>query len=187
MFTVGEKMVVSLDYTLCLDDGSVVDSSDEGEPLEFIQGQGAVIPGLEKALYGLGIGEEKDVVIAPVDGYGEFDSELLETLPRSIFPNDMELEEGMGLRMRTPPGESVVVYVDTIEESQVIVDLNHPLAGQRLHFHVKIADLREATDEELTAGLSSCGCAECAGGCEDEACGGCADCAGESQGCGCDE
>ncbi len=173
---IGDGVVVSLDYTLRLDDGSVVDSSEDA-PLEFIQGQGAIIAGLERALYGMNIGEEKDVVVAPEEGYGEFNSELLETLPRSVFPKDIELEEGMGLRMRTPAGETVVVYVDTIAESEVTVDFNHPLAGETLHFHVKIADLREATSEELANGLAGCGCgcATCESGCGDEQCDGCGD------------
>jgi FKBP-type peptidyl-prolyl cis-trans isomerase SlyD len=182
MAIVGENMVVSLDYTLRLDDGSVVDSSEGNEPLEFIQGQGSIIPGLEKALYGMNIGDEKDVVVAPAEAYGEFNSELLESMPRSIFPADMELEEGMGLRMRTPSGEQVVVYVDTIEEDEVIVDLNHPLAGETLHFSVKVVGVRPATADEVASGLQQgCGCAECEGECGD--CG--EDECGDGEGCSC--
>ena len=169
MFTVADDMVVSLDYTLRLEDGQVVDSSDGQEPLEFVQGHGAVISGLEKALYGMIVGEEKEVVVEPEDGYGEFDSDLFETLPRNVFPADMVLEQGMGFRMRTDTGEVVLAFVDHTEDDQVVVNLNHPLAGKKLLFNVKVVDLREATPEELKGGCESCaGCSSCGDGCDDE-------------------
>jgi FKBP-type peptidyl-prolyl cis-trans isomerase SlyD len=169
MFTVTDDMVVSLDYTLRLEDGQVVDSSEGQEPLEFVQGQGAVIPGLEKALYGMLVGEEKEVVVQPEDGYGEFDSDLFETLPRSVFPADMVLEQGMGFRMRADSGEVVLAFVDHLEDDQVVVNLNHPLAGKKLLFSVRVVDLREATPEELQGTCGSCGgCSSCGDGCDDE-------------------
>jgi FKBP-type peptidyl-prolyl cis-trans isomerase SlyD len=182
MLTIRDDIVVGMEYTLRLDDGQVVDSSEGRGPLAFVQGKGNIIPGLEHELYGMAEGDEKEVVVTPVDGYGEFNSELLETLPRSVFPADMELEEGQGFRMRTDSGQVVVAYINSIEGDDVVVDLNHPLAGETLHFNVKIASLREATPEELAGGCSSCaGCSsECGEG--DEDCeGGCA------CGCGADE
>lgn len=178
-------MVVSLDYTLKLEDGQVVDSSEGQEPLEFVQGQGAVIPGLEKALYGMIVGEEKQVVVEPEDGYGEFDSDLFETLPRDVFPADMVLEPGMGFRMRTDTGEVVLAFVDHMEDGEVVVNLNHPLAGKKLLFDVKVVDLREATPEELEAACTSCGgCSSCGEGCD---CGDegeeCCDCGDDGEKC----
>lgn len=167
MLTVSDNMVVSLEYTLRLADGRVADSSEGREPLQFIQGQGTIIPGLEKELYGMQAGEEKDIVVAPRDAYGEFDPDLFDTLPRSVFPSDMVLEPGQGFRMRTEAGQVVIAYIDHIEGDNVIVDLNHPLAGQTLYFKVKIADLREATPDELQGGCSACsGCATCGDDCE---------------------
>jgi FKBP-type peptidyl-prolyl cis-trans isomerase SlyD len=179
MFTVRDDMMVSLDYTLRLDDGQVADTSEGREPLEFIQGQGNIIPGLEKELYGMALGEQKLVVVAPEDGYGEYDSELLETLPRSVFPADVVLEKGMGFRMRTDTGQVVVAYVNNVADDNVVVDLNHPLAGQTLHFDVRVANLREATPEELEAESSACGCGceSCESGCDEE----------EGCGCGCED
>jgi len=171
MFTVADDMVVSLDYTLKLEDGQIVDSSEGQEPLEFVQGQGAIIPGLEKALYGMIVGEEKNVVVEPEEGYGEFDSDLFETLPRNVFPADMILEPGMGFRMRTDSGEVALAFIDHSEGDEVVVNLNHPLAGKRLLFNVKVVDLREATPEELEGGCESCaGCSSCGDdcGCDDE-------------------
>lgn len=172
MLNVQDDVVISMDYTLRLVDGEVIDSSEGRGPLQFIQGKGEIIPGLESQLYGLAIGDERDIMVAPADGYGEFDADLFETLPHSVFPPDIELEPGMGFRMRTETGEVVVAYVDTVEDDQVVVNLNHPLAGQTLYFNIKIADLRTATPEELAEGLADegcgCGCESCDHGCCDE-------------------
>jgi len=172
-------MVVSLDYTLRLENGETVDSSEGQEPLEFIQGQGAIIPGLEKALYGMVVGEKKEVVVEPEDGYGEFDSDLFETLPRNVFPADMILEPGMGFRMRTDTGEVVLAFVDHLENDQVVVNMNHPLAGKKLLFSVQVMDLREATPDELEGGCETCGgCSSCGDSCGE-------DCDDEDEGCCC--
>jgi FKBP-type peptidyl-prolyl cis-trans isomerase SlyD len=185
MSTIRDDMVVSMDYTLRLEDGEVVDSSQGREPLQFIQGRGDIISGLEKQLYDLSLGDEKQVVVPPGEAYGEFDDELLQEIPRSAFPADMVLEKGMGFRMRTDTGQVVTVYIDHTEGDSVVVDMNHPLAGETLHFDVKIVGLREATAEELQGGCSSCaGCStcgdgECDGEDEEESCcgqGGCGSC-----------
>jgi len=182
MLTVRDDLAVSVDYTLRLTDGEVVDSSVGRGPLTFIQGRGQIVPGLENALYGMSAGEEKDVVVAPCDAYGEFDAELFETLPRSVFPADTVLEEGQGFRLRTNSGQVAVAYIDSIENDQVTLDLNHPLAGETLYFNVKIADLREATAEDLADSPQAGGCSECAGGCADDQ-EGCGQGCGEEGGC----
>ena len=176
---IADNHFVAIDYRLTLESGEEFDRSPEGSPLGFVTGTGSIIPGLERELYGMSEGDEKEVVVAPSDGYGEFNSELLETLPRSVFPTDMKLEEGQGFRMRTDSGQVVVAYINSFEGDDVVVDLNHPLAGETLHFSVKIASLREATPEELAGGCSSCaGCtSECDA--EDEGC-------ESSCGCGCE-
>jgi FKBP-type peptidyl-prolyl cis-trans isomerase SlyD len=152
MLKVADGMVVSLDYTLRLDDGQVIDSSDGGDALQFLQGQGQIIPGLEQALYGMRVGEEKDVEVAPEDGYGESDPDAYQTVPHDLFPADVELSEGMGLRMRDESGQPLEAYVADISPDGVLLDFNHPLAGETLYFHVKIADLRPGTSEELDHG-----------------------------------
>ena len=174
MVIVEHDMVVSIDYRLHLGDNQLLDSSEEGQPLTFVQGHGQIISGLEAALEGMTLGEEKDVVVAPANGYGELDADLYEVLPHSLFPPDVK--EGMAFRMRTETGQPVIVYVDKIEGDDVTVNLNHPLAGKTLYFHVKIAGLRQATPEELQGG---CGhsCSSCGHSCEDEE--------EEEEGCGC--
>lgn len=152
MLKVADGIVVSLDYTLRLDDGQVIDSSDGRESLQFLQGQGQIIPGLEQALYGMEVGEEKDVEVMPEDGYGETDPEAYQMVPHDLFPTDMELSEGMGLRMRDEAGQPLEAYVAEVNPDGVLLDFNHPLAGETLFFHVKIADLRRGTSEELAHG-----------------------------------
>lgn len=151
--SVGDDKVISLDYTLRLDDGEIVDSSSGREPLEFIQGQGQIIPGLEQELYGMEVGDEKAVTVTPEDGYGERQADRVQTIPRDAFPDDMELEQGMQVRLQdSNSGQVFEAFVEEIHPESVKLDFNHPLAGETLYFDVKIAGVREATDDELSHG-----------------------------------
>jgi FKBP-type peptidyl-prolyl cis-trans isomerase SlyD len=147
-----DDLVVSLDYTLRLDDGEVIDTSSGEEPLEFLQGHSQIIPGLEQELYGMTMGDEKDVVVAPADAYGDHDPDAYQVVSRDLFPEEMDLELGMGLRMRDASGHTLNAYVDDIRPDGVLLDFNHPLAGETLYFHIKVADLRAASSEELAHG-----------------------------------
>jgi FKBP-type peptidyl-prolyl cis-trans isomerase SlyD len=149
---VQDGMVVSLEYSLRLDDGEVIDSSTDGEPLLFLQGAGQIITGLEQALYGMAVGEEKQVTVVPADGYGEMDPQGVQFFPTSNFPEDMELEVGMALQAQDNSGHVHTVYVSEVQQDGVMLDFNHPLAGETLHFQARIAALRPATDEELAHG-----------------------------------
>ena len=151
--TVSDGLVVSMDYTLRLDDDDeIVDTSQGREPLEFVQGEGNIIPGLEQELYGMGMGEEKDVVVAPANGYGESDPDAFQVVPLDAFPGDMTIEPGMGLQLRDTSGQVFEAYVNEVRPDGVVLDFNHPLAGKTLRFNVKIMALREATDEEREHG-----------------------------------
>lgn len=149
---VSDGLVVSLDYTLRLDDGEVVDTSTDQDPLEFLQGRGQIINGLEQALYGMEIGDEKDVEVEPSAGYGEYDNDAFQVVPHDVFPPDMTLTPGMGLRMRDSSGQVLEAYVAEVRPDGVLLDFNHPLAGETLYFQVKISGLRPATSEELAHG-----------------------------------
>lgn len=152
MLTVTDGLVVSLDYTLRLDDGEIIDASEQ-EPLEFLQGYNQIIPGLERALTGMKVGESKEVIVAATDAYGEEDEDAYQLVERTLFPPEMELEEGMQLRMRdAQSGEAVDVVIAEVNEGNVLLDFNHPLAGEELHFQVKVVGLRPATPEELAHG-----------------------------------
>ena len=148
-----EGMVVSLEYTLRLDDEEIVDSSEGDEPLEYLHGYGQIIPGLEKALAGLTVGDSKTVVVPPTEAYGEINMEAFEIVPRSMFPDDLELEEGLELSLRdAETNEPFDASIAEIRETEVMLDFNHPLAGETLHFKVRIPAMRPATEEELAHG-----------------------------------
>ncbi|HTP03391.1 MAG TPA: peptidylprolyl isomerase [Anaerolineales bacterium] len=148
---VDDGNVVSMHYTLHVD-GEMVDTSEGGEPLEFIQGMGHIVPGLEHELYNMKIGDTKSVVVAPKDGYGETDETAFMDVPREAFPKDVPLEQGTELELRDQAGNPAYARIDDVSEENVRLDMNHPLAGKELHFDVKIAGLRPATGEEVSHG-----------------------------------
>ena len=150
-FKVDDGQVVSMDYVLKVD-GKVVDSSEAGNPLQFIQGMGHIIPGLEHELYDMKIGENKKVVVLPKDGYGEVDAEAFMDVPRDSFPTDVPLEKGTELELREQSGHTMLARIDTVSDENIRLNMNHPLAGKELHFDVKIAGLRPATEEEVSHG-----------------------------------
>lgn len=150
---VTDDMVVSLDYTLRLDDDQVIDSSEGRNPLEFIQGQGHIIPGLERELYGMEVGDEKTVTVAPGEGYGERDDSQIQIVGRDAFQPGAELTPGLGVQMQDPQsGQVFQGTISQVNDENVVIDFNHPLAGETLHFDVSIAGLRAATAEELNHG-----------------------------------
>ena len=152
---VANDMVVRLDYTLTLGDGEVYDSSADSGPLEYLQGSGEIITGLETAILGMAVGEEKDVVVTPDYAYGEYDPEATEWLPPDLFGDDVELEPGMELELYDEEAEEdVVAFVSEIQPDGVLVDFNHPLAGETLRFHVKVLGARPAKPDELAHGHS---------------------------------
>jgi FKBP-type peptidyl-prolyl cis-trans isomerase SlyD len=147
-----DDVVVTMAYTLKLDDGELVDEATADDPLIFLQGMGDIIPGLEEALYGLKVGETKTVVVAPEEGYGEYEEDAYEMLPHDLFKG-VPLEVGLAIELRDKDSEEVYeVFVAEVSKEGVLVDFNHPLAGETLNFEVKILELREATEEELDHG-----------------------------------
>ena len=142
--------VVTINYKLTDDDGRVLDSSEEREPLTYIHG-GGLIPGMEQALEGRAIGEEFQVTIPPEQGYGQKDPNMVQAVPRTNFGGIEQIEPGMQFQARTPEGARVVTVVDVAPDT-VTVDANHPLAGVTLHFDVSVVGVREASPEELAHG-----------------------------------
>jgi FKBP-type peptidyl-prolyl cis-trans isomerase SlyD len=148
---VDDGQVVSMHYTLHVD-GQLVDSSEGKEPLQFIQGMGHIIAGLEHKLYDMKIGEKKDVVVAPKDGYGETDPEAFMDVPRDSFPPNVPLKLGTELELRDQTNQPVYARIDEVSAENVRLNMNHPLAGKELHFLVEITNLRPATNEEVSHG-----------------------------------
>src|SRR5450432_488031 len=144
--------VVSLSYTLKLSDGDVIDFSEADDPLEYLHGADNIIPGLEQQLTGLKVGDEKSVEVAPADGYGVYDPEEVEVVERKLMPKDVQLKLGMVLQIEDEEGTLSEAFVREITPNDVKLDFNHPLAGQRLFFNVKVLGVREATAEEIAHG-----------------------------------
>ena len=149
--SVQNGVVVSMEYTLKID-GEVIDSSEGQDPLEFLTGHGNIISGLESEMIGMKVGDSKDVVVAPADGYGEYDDEAYLDVPKNQFPKDMQVEEGLELTVRDDSGEARYARIESVEGETVRLNFNHPLAGDELHFDVKVVALREPTAEELDHG-----------------------------------
>jgi len=149
--TVIDNAVVALEFTLTVD-GEIVDTSDGDGPIRFIQGQGQIIPGLEKALYGMAMGDSKELAIPPKDGYGEHDPNAFADIPRAEFPSEIPLELGVELELKNKTGDTLEATIDSVDDESVRLNFNHPLAGKILNFSVKVVDLRYATQEELDHG-----------------------------------
>jgi len=149
---VAQDKVVLIHYTLKNDAGAVIDSSSGGDPLAYIHGQGNIIPGLEKALAGKQQGDKLSVKVEPAEGYGVRDASLVQQVPRRSFGGVANIQPGMQFHAQTSQGHTRVVTVTAIKGDMVTVDGNHPLAGENLNFDVEIAEVRDATEEEIAHG-----------------------------------
>ena len=144
-------MVVGMHYTLKNDKGEVIDSSEGHDPLVFLHGYGNIITGLESALTGKKIGDKLDVTVEPEDGYGLHEENAIQQVPKSSFEGVEELAVGMQFQADTEHGP-VPITIKEIVGDMVVIDGNHDLAGERLHFAVSIESIREATPEEIEHG-----------------------------------
>jgi FKBP-type peptidyl-prolyl cis-trans isomerase SlyD len=149
--TIAQDQVVSIHYTLTDDAGEVIDSSAQGEPLSYLHGHGNLVPGLERELTGRKAGDRLQVKIAPADGYGEYDRELVQSVPRRALKGIPEVKVGMRLQAQSPEGTRAVT-VTHLAGDMVTLDGNHPLAGKNLNFAVEVTAVRAATAEELEHG-----------------------------------
>ncbi len=149
---VSKNRVVTIDYTVTNSHGAVVDSSQERSPLAYVHGAGKVIPGLEAALEGHRDGETVHATVPPEQAYGRRDERLRQPVPRERFETQgRDIEVGMQFRTAGSEGAQVVTVV-AVDEDEVTIDANHPLAGETLRFDVMIVDVRDATAQELDEG-----------------------------------
>lgn len=148
---ISKNAVVQIHYTLKNDAGQVLDSSAGSDPLAYMHGNGNLIPGLEKALEGRSAGDKVTVAIAPAEGYGVRDEDLVQDVPRSAFRGIDNLAVGMQFQADSNHGPRTVV-ITAIQDDTITVDGNHPLADQTLNFEVEITGVRAATAEELSHG-----------------------------------
>jgi len=132
---------VRIHYTGTLDDGTEFDSSAGREPLEFSLGGGQVIPGFDNAVNGMAVGDSKTVTISPDDGYGPRHEQLVQQVPKSTLPEDIEAAVGMQLQSQTPDGQIMNLVVVEVAEESITLDANHPLSGQALTFAIELVEI----------------------------------------------
>ena len=135
---------VTLEYEGKLEDGQVFDSSQNGDhqhPLTFTVGEKQVIPGFEQGVLGLEVGQEKEIALEPKDAYGERNEMMVQKVPRDKLPEEIKPEKGMVLALNSPDGKQIPVPITDVSETEVTLDMNHPLAGKKLIFKVKIVSV----------------------------------------------
>jgi peptidylprolyl isomerase len=138
MAKVQDGDTVSLHYTGTLDDGTVFDTSESGQPLSFTLGSGEVIQGFEEGVRGMEVGETRDISIEPEQAYGEYYEELVRVVPREAFPPNVTPTIGMGFELELPSGQTLPVRIIDIEGEEVTLDANHLLAGETLNFNIRL-------------------------------------------------
>lgn len=148
---IADDMAVLIHYTLTNDAGEVLDSSAGDEPLAYIQGQGDIVEGLEKALAGKTAGTKLTVKVSAEEGYGPRDMSKVQVVPRAAFEDGVEIVTGMRFQARGPEG-MVIVTVTGVTGDDVTIDANHPLAGESLNFDIEVVQVRPCTKDELEHG-----------------------------------
>jgi FKBP-type peptidyl-prolyl cis-trans isomerase SlyD len=156
---VEKDVVVTLEYSLEVN-GKEIDAG----PIQFIQGHGNIIPGLEKEIQGMALNDEKEVLVRAEDAYGEYDPELEAEVSLNSFPEDFEIKLGQPMRLQDSQGRVFTGVAVAITDETVKMNLNHPLAGKDLIFKTKVVDLRPATEVEIERGSLAQGCSGCSSG-----------------------
>lgn len=134
---------VQVHYTGRLEDGTVFDTSEDGEPLSFTIGENRVIPGFEEAVTGMQPGESKTTEVEPEQAYGEHREDMVMEMDRGQIPNEVDPEVGQQLQLRLENGQTVPVLITALGEDSVTIDANHPLAGRKLIFDIEVVDVEE--------------------------------------------
>lgn len=146
--TITAGKVVALSYTLKNLEGEVLDSADSSDPLHYLHGAENIVPGLEQVLDGKSVGDKVSAEVPPELAYGPRQGTGPQSVPRDAFPPDAEIEEGMAFTVENEEGEELDLWVVGVEADQVLVDMNHPLAGVTLCFDVEVLAIRDSTPEE---------------------------------------
>lgn len=149
--TIVNNVVATINYTLKNGNDLTIDSSVDKDPLVYIHGMGHLIPGLEKSLEGKVKGDKVNAVISPDDAYGPRRDDMVQVVPKTEFKDIETMEIGTQFQVETENGDIIVTLIE-LRDEEVVLDGNHPLAGETLHFDVEIIDIREATEEELKSG-----------------------------------
>ncbi|WP_166384700.1 peptidylprolyl isomerase [Polaribacter sp. 11A2H] len=148
MSQVKANNTVKVHYTGKLADGQVFDTSEGKEPIEFVLGQGRLIPGFEQGLIDMKLNEKKTISIAKEEAYGEVNEQLIQEIERANLPQDMEPKVGMGLVSKSPEGQEMNLMIIEVKEESVVIDGNHPLAGRDLVFDLEVVEIKETAVTE---------------------------------------
>ena len=151
MTIITKDTAVKFNYILKDDDGKILDQSQEGQPLGYLHGHNNIIPGLEQQLEGKSAGETLTAIVEPADGYGDYQEQAVQHVPRDNFQGVEDIQPGMEFQSEAG-GQVMLVTVTDVNDKEVTVDANHPLAGKRLTFDVEIQEVRAATEDELNHG-----------------------------------
>jgi FKBP-type peptidyl-prolyl cis-trans isomerase 2 len=135
----GDK--VKVNYTVTLDNNTIIEKTAETKPLEFKLNTGQIIPGFEQAVIGMSPGESKSVKIPPEEAYGEYREELVMKVPRKDLPEDLDPQVGQQLKLESDKHQPFIVMVTGTSDSEVIMDANHPLAGKNLNFEIELLEI----------------------------------------------
>lgn len=149
---IAANKVVLIHYTLRDDKGEILDSSDGNDPLAYLHGHQNIVPGLESELEGLSAGASKNVTVAPEDGYGKRREDAVQQVPLDEFPEEIPREVGLQIFAEGPDGEHFPLWIKDVDDKNITLDGNHPLAGETLHFDVSVVEVRDASAEELAHG-----------------------------------
>lgn len=141
METIENGSTVQVHYTGTLDNGEVFDSSREREPLQVTIGQGQLINGFENALMGMAVNEKKTFTLEPSEAYGQRDQEAVRSFPRDQIPPGMDVQVGQTVALSTTDGQQIPAKVTELDNNSIILDLNHPLAGERLTFAIEVVGI----------------------------------------------
>jgi FKBP-type peptidyl-prolyl cis-trans isomerase SlyD len=143
-------MVVRFSYTLTVNNAKTGSSQEKQAEKQIVQGRKQVVPGLEQGLYGMHVGDEKDVTVQPAQGFGESNPAAIQTLARNSVPSFAQAQPGQRLRLlHKKSGEPRTATVVAVNPDTIVLDFNHPLAGKTLHYHLRVDEIRQATPQEL--------------------------------------
>jgi FKBP-type peptidyl-prolyl cis-trans isomerase SlyD len=144
--------IITMNYTLKDNEGVVIDTTEDKGAFSFISGANQILPKLEEQIGTMLISSEKNVKLSAENAYGVYDEKAIQKVEKSTFPADTPVEVGMGFVANSPDGHPMPFKVAAVEEKEVTIDFNHPLAGKDLEFDVHLVDIRKASEEEVTHG-----------------------------------
>ncbi len=144
--------VVTVHFTLKDENGTTLEVADKNQPYSFLSGRDQILPKLEEKISTMLINSKGTVELLPEDAYGEFEENAIQKASRSDFPEDIELQEGMNFMADMGDGKQLPFFIKEIDNDEITIDFNHPLAGKSLTFDLELVDVRDASSEELAHG-----------------------------------